>query len=82
MTKFKAKIFFKSFTIKIVRQYQDRNDIWDNTGTHAQILLKTALVEFLCRLQDEECLLKATELFQKIPHEYFSSPDDPRYNNT
>ena len=68
--------------IELIRQYQSRFDIWDNRGNHALILLKTSLVEFLCRLQDEECLLKATELFKTIPPEYFISPDDPRFNNT
>ena len=45
-------------------------------------MLKTALVDFLCRIQDEQCLLKATEQFQTIPANYFVSPNDPRYNNT
>ena len=45
-------------------------------------MLKAALVDFLCRIQDEQCLTKSTQLFRKIPPEYFISPNDPRYNNT
>ena len=45
-------------------------------------MLKSALVDFLCKIQDEKCLVKSTELFRTIPKEYFSSPNDPRYNNT
>ena len=54
----------------------------DKTGTHSDIILKAQLVDFLCRIQDEQCLTKATQLFRTIPPEYFISPDDPRYNNT
>ena len=45
-------------------------------------MLKSALVDFLCRIQDEKCLTKATQLFRTIPSEYFISPNDPRFNNT
>ena len=45
-------------------------------------MLKSALVDFLCRVQDEKCLEKSTELFRSITPEYFLSPNDPRYNNT
>jgi hypothetical protein len=45
-------------------------------------MLKSLLVDFLCRIQDEQCLTKSTQLFRTIPPEYFLSPNDPRYNNT
>ena len=41
-----------------------------------------SLINFLCRVQDEQCILKATELFKTIPPQYFLTTDDPQFNNT
>ncbi len=59
-------------------------DIWAEREdeAHTLLLLKEDMVDFLCRMQDKECLTKATEFFETIPIEYFSSPANPKYNNT
>lgn len=46
-------------------------DIWDDLGNDLLRLLKADLTEFQCRMQEEVCLNKATELFETIPEEYF-----------
>jgi hypothetical protein len=56
-------------------------DFWDDTGSHTRRLLKTNLIDFHCRIQNDECLRKATEVFHKINSNYFNSPNsvDPGY---
>lgn len=46
-------------------------DIWDDQGSDLLRLLKADLVDFQCRMQEEVCLNKATELFNSITDEYF-----------
>lgn len=68
--------------VKEVLNRLNVNDLWDDKGDHQTILLKLSLIEFVCRFQSEECLNKASLLFNSIPKEYFTSPNDPKYNNT
>ena len=66
------------FGESIVESLQFDYDLYqESTATkpHLQYLLESSAVEFLCRLQEEFCLNKATELFSKIPQEYFDSPN-------
>ena len=46
------------------------------TKPHLTYLLEANAVEFLCRLQEENCLNKATELYSKISIDYLGSPND------
>ena len=59
-------------------------DIWNQLpgDSHTDKLLKETFIDFLCRMQDNKCLVSASRLFKSIPREYFSMPNDPRYNNT
>ena len=74
----------RKYSLSVVKAVSSKMDIWIEkpTDSHTQILLKEAFVEFLCRMQDVQCLKKASELFYKIPNGYFNNPSDPRYNNT
>ena len=46
-------------------------NIWDGQGTHLDQQLKNTLLDFICRMQDEKCLLNSTNYFQSIPKAYF-----------
>jgi hypothetical protein len=55
-------------------------DIYQETDgsnrPHLTSLLEATAVEFLCRLQEENCLNKISDLYHKIPQEYFANPND------
>lgn len=54
----------------------------NSPSDHLKSLLKTYTVEFLCRMQDQNCLLNMTNLYTKIPEEYFYNPNTPNpYDN-
>lgn len=65
----------KEFGTAIVRSLMKRMDIWQDTGSHEERLLKANIIEFLCRMQDEECLINASEAFETIDPEYFNNPN-------
>jgi hypothetical protein len=46
------------------------------TKSHLTSLLEATAVEFLCRLQDEFCLNKISELYSKIPEDFFENPNE------
>lgn len=48
-------------------------DLWENSADHQKSLLKLNMIDFVCRMQSEVCLNKASSLFQRIPSDYFSS---------
>ncbi len=52
---------------------KQRINITSDSGSHTERLLKTVLIEFLCRLQQSSCLKYATERFNAIPELYFST---------
>ena len=74
----------KGFALELVEPIsQSFAELWDDsTGDHTEKLLKSLLVEFLCRMQEARCLEKAGDFFYSVPGEYFDTPNDPRYNNT
>lgn len=57
-------------------QSSNFTDLWDGKGSHTDQLLKIYTIEFLCRLQDEACLTKATQLFKSVPEDYFERPNN------
>ena len=78
------KWFFikKAFALDIVKPLSESFELWDDEGEHTDRLLKTMLIDFLCRMQDEKCLERAGDFFYTIPDDYFDFPNDPRFNNT
>ena len=69
-------MIFKNNSLEIANNYDYLIlDIWDDLGTHTDKLLKSSLVNFLCRLQNSDCLTKSSELFAKIDQTYFSNPN-------
>lgn len=57
-------------------------NLWSDSGSHTERLLKSNLIEFLCRLQDPNCLENVDAQFNLIPSEYFLSPAEYLENNT
>ncbi len=53
--------------------------MWSDDGTHPEKLLKSTIVNFLCKLQDDDCLKRATTEFNKIPSGYFTNPSGNPY---
>ena len=45
------------------------------TKPHLQSLLEGTILDYLCRLQDYTCLTKVSELYSKIPPEYWINPN-------
>ena len=72
----------KGYALGLTKPISEAIDIWDDSGDHTTRLLKSLLIEFLCRMQDFRCLDKASAYFYSIPPEYFDLPTDTRYNNT
>ena len=71
----------RDFSIELVKVLSVRLDVWEVRGDHEENVLKISLVDFLCRMQEEQCILKATEKFNTIPSQYFLLPDDQNYKN-
>ena len=71
--------------MSIIKPISNDFDIWNeeiNTDLeHTTILLKESFVDFLCRLQDEDCLVVSSRLFNVVPDEYFCSPNNPLNKN-
>ncbi len=70
----------KEYSIGLVKPFAERINAWDNSGTHVQLLLKTNLIDFLCRMQDEAYLRKASDYFNSLNPFYFIFPS--QINNT
>lgn len=49
-------------------------NLWDDSGSHSERLLKISMIDFLCRLQDENCLSNATKKYESINSDYFLNP--------
>ena len=56
------KMMKKDFGEYIIRAItvRDNLNLWDDKGTHTQRLLKRSLIDFLCRIQNAECLRTST----------------------
>jgi len=65
----------KDFSTYIIRNLVEKINIWDDTGSHQQRLLKTSVIDFLCRMQDARCLTNATRVFERINQDYFTNPN-------
>ena len=66
----------KDFAVSISRPFADRIDAWNSQGTHTQRLLKTNLINFLCRMQNEDYLRKASSEFNSLNPFYFIFPSE------
>ena len=64
----------KGFANKLFQELKKKWDIWDDSGSTSLRLLKSELIDFMCRLQVQECLDNVTENFKKIPQNYFTNP--------
>ena len=51
-------------------------NIWNGNGSHLEKRIKSMMIDFLCRLQDENCLTSANKEYAKIPNAYFTNPDN------
>ena len=58
-----------------IDQWADK-DLWNDQGSHGLRLSKIALADALGRMQDYLTLVKASELFNTIPVNYFSNPNN------
>ena len=77
MIKIRKIIFcLQEFGIDIVRSLITRMNLWEDSGTHLERLLKISMINFMCRLQDESCLNNATDKFEKINSDYFLNPNE------
>ncbi len=76
--------FIQNFGISIINAIQkiaNLNFYQDSTTTttnHLNILTESNAVEFLCRLNEQNCLQKLNQSFANIPANYFL---DPNSNN-
>ena len=62
----------KNFAIALTRDLSQRLQIWENTGGHVEKLFKNAMIDFMCRMQDEICLRKATDVFEGLDPYFFT----------
>lgn len=65
-----------SFGTIIANSLTNKYDIFSNTGSQTEILLKSTILEFICRMQFEPALLNATNVFNNISNEYFDAPNN------
>ena len=63
-------ILNKEFGSNIVTSLFSKLDIWNDQGSNTQRLLKANLIDFLCRMQNTECLLNATQIFKSLDSKY------------
>lgn len=49
-------------------------ELFNDPEVHTISQIKSEILDILCRLENEECIAKASELFDLIPGEYFSDP--------
>lgn len=64
----------QTLALKTAQNLRDENsgfDIWTTDGSHTDVLLKSILVDFVCRFGDAECNTKVRDLFSQISQEYF-----------
>lgn len=54
---------------------KDKINVYDDKGTHPERLLKMAVVDFDCRMENMECLNTMSALFNSIPKSYFRDPN-------
>lgn len=59
----------------MVYSLENKINIWNEDGAHQVKMLKATLFEFLCRMQDEQCLKNATERFNNLDSNYFNNPN-------
>ena len=71
------KMMKKDFGEYIIRAItvRDNLNLWDDKGTHTQRLLKRSLIDFLCRIQNAECLRTSTKYYEQISSDYFLNPN-------
>jgi hypothetical protein len=55
---------------------KDKINVYDDKGTHTERLLKMAVVDFDCRMENMECLNTMSALFNSIPKSYFRDPNN------
>ena len=71
--------FIKKYAIELlkegIQQWPDQ-DLWNDQGDHWLRLSKINAADTLGRMQDYSVLVKASELFNTIPVNYFSSPNN------
>lgn len=66
----------QGYTLQLVKNAltQLGYDVWADSTSHNEELLKMQLAELQCRLLDAGCLTKTTQLFKSIPPTYFIDP--------
>jgi hypothetical protein len=71
----------KAFAISLTKEITNKLNLWVDSGTYTERLLRVSLLDFVCRMQDDSCLLNATKLYETIPNGYFTSPTNPNNIN-
>ncbi len=69
-------IALKQFAVALTRPFAEQLDVWADAGSHQQKVLKTALLDFLCRMQDEGTLRKATDVFNGLNPFFWVDPNE------
>jgi len=54
---------------------KDKINVYDDKGTFIERVLKMAIIDFDCRMENIECLNTMTTLFNSIPKSYFTDPN-------
>ena len=65
----------KDYSIQLLSYLKDKINVYDDKGTPTERLLKMAIVDFDCRMENIECLNTMTTLFNSIPKSYFADPN-------
>jgi pyroglutamyl-peptidase II len=65
-----------NFGIKITSELAENLNLWDDSGSHLEKRLKSIMVDFVCRMQDNKCLLNATQSFNQLDTTYFQDPNN------
>ncbi|CAF0971628.1 unnamed protein product [Brachionus calyciflorus] len=51
------------------------DELWNDSDIHSVKQIKSEILGVLCEMESEKCILKAKELFDLIPSEYFRNPE-------
>lgn len=58
------------------------NELFADSEVHSISLIKSEIMDLICRLESDQCIRKAFERFNSIPEEYFLLPEFNSNSNT
>lgn len=63
------------YLLPLLTSKNNISELFNDPEIHSLSQIKSEILDILCRLESDECILKASEQFDLIPKEYFYSPD-------